>query len=78
MDSLQDILKAYGAPDQPEVIAVRKYVAERYDTPVSVAINGETLVITTPSAALAQTLRMQTRAIQAACNTEKRLVFRIG
>jgi hypothetical protein len=78
MDSLQDILKQYGTPDEPEILAVKQYVAERFNTPVSVAINGESLVITVPSAALANTLRMQTPTLKAACHTDKRLVFRIG
>ena len=78
MDSLQNIIARYGKPEQPEIIAVKKYVDEHYHTPVSVAINGENIVVTVPSAALANTLRLQTTRILAACNLEKRLIFRIG
>lgn len=78
MDSLQDILAKYGKPEQPELIAIKRYVDERYHTPVSVALHGETIVVTVPSAALANTLRLQISKIQADCQLEKRLVFRIG
>lgn len=78
MDSLQDILSKYGTPEQPELLAIKRYVDELYNTPVSTAISGNAIVITVPSAALANTLRLQTVKIQEVCNTNKRLVFRIG
>ena len=78
MDSLQDILSKFGKPEQPELLAIKRYIDEQYQTPVSTAINGNTIVITVPSAALANTLRLQMTKIQKVCNTDKRLVFRIG
>lgn len=78
MDSLQDILAKFGQPEQPELLAIKRYVDEHYQTPVSTAINGNSIIITVPSAALANTLRLQTTKIQKACDTDKRLVFRIG
>lgn len=78
MDSLQNILAKFDKPDQPELLAIKRYIDRHYQTPVSVAINGNNIVITVPSAALANTLRLQTTKIQTACDTDKRLVFRIG
>jgi hypothetical protein len=78
MDSLQNIISRYGTPEQPELIAIKKYVSDKYTTLVSTAINGETIIVTVPSAALANTLRLQTTQIQEVCNIQKRLVFRIG
>ncbi len=78
MDSLQDILAKFGQPEQPELLAIKRYVDENYQTPVSTAISGNSIIITVPSAALANTLRLQTIKIQKACDTDKRLVFRIG
>jgi len=78
MDSLQDIIAQYGPAEQPELLAVKRYVDEHYHTAVSAAFSGESLVVTVPSAALANTLRMQITAIRAVCNTDKRIVFRIG
>jgi hypothetical protein len=78
MDSLQNILSKFDKPEQPELLAVKRYVDEHYQIAVSAAISGNSIVITVPSAALANTLRLQTTKIQAACETEKRLIFRIG
>jgi hypothetical protein len=78
MDSLQDIMSKYGKPEQPELIAIKRYVNEKYHTPVNAAINGETIIITVPSASLANTLRLQMVRIQKMCDIQKRLVFRIG
>jgi hypothetical protein len=78
MDSLQDIIAKYGKPEQPELIAIKRYVDEHYHTPISAAITGDTIVITVPGASLANTLRLQTTRIQEACHLEKRLVIRIG
>lgn len=78
MDSLQDIMSKFGKPEQPELIALKQYVDTHFHTPISVAFSGEAIVITVPSAALANTLRLQTARIQEACNTQKRLLFRIG
>lgn len=68
----------YGKPEQPELIALKQYVDSHFHTPVSAALNGETIVVTVPSAALANTLRLHTSRIQEACGTQKRLLFRIG
>lgn len=78
MDSLNDILRRYETPQQPELIALKRYVDEYYHTPISAAINGNTIVVTVPSAALANTLRLQVNKIKVACQLEKRLIFRIG
>jgi len=78
MDSLQDILDRYGPAEQPELLAIKRYIHERYNATVSTAIHGESITITVPSAALANTLRMNIRAIQTAAGTNKRLTFRIG
>ncbi len=78
MDSLQDIIASYGKPEQPELQAIKQYVDERYHTPVSTAISGEAIVVTVPSAALANTLRMQITTMREVCNLQKRIVFRIG
>src|SRR5216117_937501 len=66
MESLQDILSHYSAPEDPEMLALKRYVDEHYHTPISVAIHGSVLVATVPSAALASTLRLQTTKIQEA------------
>ena len=78
MESLQDILTRYEPPGDPELVAVKRYVEEQFHAQVSVAVRGDVLVITVPSAALANTLRLQSTKMQAVCQVTKRLVFRIG
>ena len=78
MESLQEILAHYGPPEDPEVLAVKRYVSEHFKTAISVAVHGTVLVATVPSAALANTLRLHAVKIQEACDLQKRLIFRIG
>lgn len=78
MDSLQDLISHYGKPEQPELLAIKRYVDEHFHTLVSTAIKDGTIIVTVPSASLANTLRLRINSIQEACNITQRLVFRIG
>lgn len=78
MESLGDILTNYGQSEPPELAAIKRYVDEQYHVVVRAAINGNMIVVTVPSAALANTLRLQTTKIRAVCQLQKRLVFRIA
>jgi len=78
MDSLRDIMAHREKPESPELVAIKRYVDEHFHTPIQVAVNGNTIIITAPSAALANTLRLQTNKIKTECRIEKRLMFRIG
>lgn len=78
MDSLQDIISRYDKPEEPEIAAIKRYVDERFHTPIRVSVSGNNLIITVPSASLANTLRLKTIEIKEMCRVEKRLVFRIG
>jgi hypothetical protein len=78
MDSLQDIL-ARNMPQEPEeILAIKRYISKQFDVPASVGLYNETIVVTVPSAALANTLRLQLPRLQAAAGTTKRITFRIG
>jgi hypothetical protein len=78
MESIGDLLKRYSPKGPDDVMAVKKYIAETFQTSVSVGMQGEALVVTVPSASLANTLRLRAIAIQEATGTTKRLIFRIG
>jgi len=78
VDSLQDLLKAYNPAAPDEITAVKQYIAQEFGAPSSVGLQGDTLVITVSSAALANALRLRLPALQEAANTKRRLVFRIG
>jgi hypothetical protein len=80
MEGLDTLLGRHKIPEEPEEFrAIKRYVAERYNgVSVGVGLQNNAITITVNSAALANTLRLQTPKIQAAAQTDKRLVFRIG
>ncbi len=78
MDSLQDLLGKYSPKEPPEVLAIKQYIFDQFGAASSVGLQGQSLVITVRSAALANTLRMRLPALQTAAKTTKRLIFRIG
>lgn len=79
MESLGDLLARYKPQEPEEIRAVQQYIADQFGATASVGLQGDSaIVITVTSAALANTLRMRTLAIQQAAGTAKRLIFRIG
>ena len=78
MDSLFDILsrKDYDLP--PEVVAIKRYIRDEFQSEVEVALRDKDIIITGRSAALMGSLRLHGPKIQKAAGTDKRLVFRIG
>jgi len=78
MDSLGNIISRYVTPEQPELTAIKHFISKRYGVTVQAAISGSMIVVTVPSAALANTLRLQITTIKEECKLEKRLIFRIG
>jgi hypothetical protein len=78
MDSLGDLLKGRTPQEPPEVAAAKRYIFEHFATGSSVTLQPNALVITVASASLASTLRMQLPKLQAACGTDKQIIFRIG
>jgi hypothetical protein len=79
MESIGELLGRYDPQGPDEVLAVKRYIADEFQAVASVGVQGgNTLIITVTSAALANTLRLRTMAIQKAAGTTKRLVFRIG
>ncbi len=78
MDSLQDLLNQYRPEQPPEIALIKGYIAEQFQASASIVVGDSAIIITVKSAALANALRLRTTALKAACETEKRLVFRIG
>ena len=78
MDSLQEILgqKSFKAPD--EMAAIKDYVKRKYQSPASVRLDGDALILSVPSSALAATLQMEKPQIIEALALKKKLVIRTG
>ncbi|MBI1857464.1 hypothetical protein HY003_04285 [Candidatus Saccharibacteria bacterium] len=77
-DSLADILgeKQFETPDI--VVIIKNFVKEKFQSTASITIQTNQIIIEVGSSALAGTLRMHLHALQKLCDTEKRLVIRIG
>jgi hypothetical protein len=79
MESLHDLLSAYSAKEPEEMTIIKQYIADEFKATASVAFQGEkAIVVTVPSAALANTLRFHAARLKTACNTDKKFLFRIG
>lgn len=77
MDSLDSILKHKDFDEPPEMTAIKKYVQDEFKTAVGVQVRDKDIVISVPSAALANTLRLRVPDIKRRCQLDKRLTFRI-
>lgn len=80
MDSLQHILAGFsdGRSEPPEIKIIKNYVLDEFEDNVQVVVREKEIIIACPSAALASSLRMRTRQLKNACQTDKRFVFKIG
>lgn len=78
MEQIGDLLHRYSSREPEEITLAKQYIADEFNAMASIAIKGETLVITVTSAALANMLRLRSLQLQKACKTDKRLIFRIA
>lgn len=80
MDSLQNILLGRAGKRQqpPEIEIIKNYAFDLFQESVQVVVHDRDIVIACPSAAMAGSLRLHAAKLKAACQTDKRLVFRIG
>ena len=78
MDSLQSILSNKDYDEPPEISSIKKYVQAEFGIAVGVQLRERDIIISVPSAALANTLRLRGPELKRRCQTDKRLTFRIG
>lgn len=78
MDNLADILGRKNFDEPQEVSIIKRYVEEHFDVSVGVKVQEKIIIITARSAPLVGRLRMHTVQLQRACQTDKKLIFRIG
>ena len=58
--------------------SIKKYVQDEFKITVGVQVRERDIIISVPSAALANTLRLRGPDIKRRCQLDKRLTFRIG
>ena len=78
MDSIKDILATRKYDEPEEVTIIKEFVRESFGHEVQVAVSAKNITITTPSAGLAGTLRMHIQMLNEICQTDKKLIIRIG
>jgi hypothetical protein len=78
MDSISDLLGKRMPQEPDEIKRVKQYINEQFHASSTVALQGESLVITVKSASLANMLRLRITQLQEASGTDKKLILRIG
>jgi len=76
-NSLADLLANRDFDEPAEMRAIKKFVQDIFQVDVEVLVRERDIVITSPSAALANSLRLKVTELRKAANTEKRVIFRI-
>jgi hypothetical protein len=76
-DSLFDILARKDFSEPSEMVAIKGYIQDHFQTEAEVIAHEFEIIIVVPSASLAGVLRFHVRKIQTAAQTKKRLVIRI-
>jgi hypothetical protein len=75
-DSLFDILSQKDFSEPPEIAAIKLYVREHFQEAVEVTSYDRDIIVTTPSAALTNTLRFHLKQLKQVVQTDKRIALR--
>jgi hypothetical protein len=75
-DSLFDILSQKDFSEPAEIAAIKRYVKENFQAAVEVKSYERDIIVTTPSAALTNTLRFHLKQLKQVAQTDKRIALR--
>jgi len=78
MDSLSDILSNKDFSIPQEVIAIKSYVAKQYNKDIQVAISDKEIIVSSRSAGLISSLRLNSPELYKITNTDKKIRLKIG
>lgn len=76
-NSLGDLLANKDFDEPAEMRAIKQFVQKNYKVDVAVQMRDKEIIVTTASAALANTLRLKLPELRAVAATDKRIVLRI-
>jgi hypothetical protein len=76
-NSLGDLLANKDFDEPAEMKAIKAFVQQNYQTSVEVQMREKEIIVTTPSAALANTLRLKLPELRKAAATDKKILLRI-
>jgi hypothetical protein len=77
-NSLADILMNRSFDEPEEATSIKNFVLEKYNKSVAVTVREKDILIVAQGASFAGALRMQSRQMQRAASTTKRLIIRIA
>jgi hypothetical protein len=77
-NSLADLLMNRNFDEPEEATSIKNFVLEKWNKSVAVTVREKDIIITAQGASFANALRMQSRQMQRAAGTTKRLIFRIA
>ena len=75
---LGDILRNRRVEEPAEVQVIKKFVQKQFGASCRVVVQPQQIVIQVASASLAGALRIKLHELQKLCDTDKRLMIRIG
>lgn len=79
MESLFNILSRRDPDPPPQIAAIKQYIRDEFDgAEVEVTVREKMIIVATPSASLANSLRLHGPTIRRRANLDKKLVFRVG
>ena len=78
MDRVKDILRSKRFQEPAEVQIIKDFVIDKFKTTPSVTVQTRQIIIGVPGSALAGALRLHLHELGKVCQTDKRLVIRIG
>jgi hypothetical protein len=76
-NSLADLLANKDFDEPEEMKAIKLFVRQNYKVDVEIQMRDKVIIVTTPSAALANTLRLKLPELRKVAATDKRIVLRI-
>lgn len=76
--SIKDILGGNTFAEPEEIRIIKNYVFENFQSECNIKVARSTITIIVTSSALAGTLRPHLIDLQKRCNTDKKLLIRIG
>jgi hypothetical protein len=76
-DSIADLLASKDFDEPEDMRAIKQFVRANYKADVEVQTRERELIVTTSSAALANTLRLKLPELRKAAATDKRIILRI-
>lgn len=77
-NSIGDLLDSKRFDEPQEVRIIKAFVSQRFKSTPSVTVGQQQIIIGVQNAALAGALRPLLHQLQQECDTDKRLVIRIG